>query len=68
MDAFLFRAMCYRDIEDYTKALEILDYILLMRPDQKDLHSIRASIMERLRNQTGTDGLSGGEDFAESEI
>ena len=44
IDAYLYRAMAYKDIQEYTKALEMVDYIALLQPDNADLHTIKAVI------------------------
>lgn len=45
VDAFLFRAMCHREIEEYDKALECVDYVLLLQPENAQLHQIRGNIL-----------------------
>ena len=44
IDAYLYRAMAYKDIHEYTKALGMVDYIALLQPDNADLHTIKAII------------------------
>lgn len=45
VDAFLFRAMCNREIRKYDKALECVEYVLLVQPDNAQLHQIRGNIL-----------------------
>lgn len=44
IDAYLYRAMAYKDIKEYTKALELMDYIALLQPNNADIHTIKAVI------------------------
>jgi tetratricopeptide (TPR) repeat protein len=44
VDAYLFRAMCYREIADYDKALESVNYVLLLQPDSAELHQIKGNL------------------------
>ncbi len=44
IDAYLYRAMAYKDIKEYAKALEMMDYIALLQPDNGDIHAIKAII------------------------
>ncbi len=45
VDAYLFRAMCYREIEQYDKALEAVDYVLLLQPENAQLHQIKGNLL-----------------------
>ena len=44
IDAYLYRAMAYKDIQEYSKALEMMDYLALLQPDNADIHAIKAII------------------------
>ena len=44
IDAYLYRAMAYKDIKEYTKALEMMDYLALLQPENADIHTIKAII------------------------
>ena len=44
-DAYLFRCMCLKDIGEYEKALELLDYVMLLYKDSADLHVIKSQIL-----------------------
>jgi tetratricopeptide (TPR) repeat protein len=45
VDAYLFRAMCYREIKDYAKALESVNYVLLLQPDNAQIHQIKGNLL-----------------------
>lgn len=45
VDAYLFRAMCYREIKDYDKALDSVNYVLLLQPDNAQLHQIKGNLL-----------------------
>jgi tetratricopeptide (TPR) repeat protein len=45
VDAYLFRAMCYRELEDYVKAMESVNYVLLLQPDNAQLHQIKGNLL-----------------------
>lgn len=44
IDAYLYRAMAYKDIKEYAKALEMMDYLALLQPENADIHAIKAII------------------------
>lgn len=44
VEAYLFRAMCYREIKNYDKALESVNYVLLLQPDNPQLHQIKGNL------------------------
>lgn len=46
VDAYLFRAMCYKDLGNYEKAMESIDYMLLLQPDNGQLHYIKGNILK----------------------
>jgi len=46
VDAYLFRAMCYRELQNYDKALESVDYVLLLQPDNAQLHYIKGNLLK----------------------
>lgn len=48
IDAYLYRAMAYKDIKEYTKALEMMDYLALLQPDNADIHAIKAIIYSEM--------------------
>lgn len=45
VDAYLFRAMCYREIKNYEKAMESVNYVLLLQPDNAQLHQIKGNLL-----------------------
>ena len=45
IDAYLFRAMCYRELKDYGKAMESVNYVLLLQPDNAQLHQIKGNLL-----------------------
>ena len=44
IDIYLYRAMCLKDMEDYAKALEMLDFIAGLSNQIAEVHTIRADI------------------------
>ena len=48
LDAYLLRTMCLRDIEQYDKALELIDYVIELQPEQAEPRLLRVSILEAL--------------------
>lgn len=45
IDAYLFRAMCYRELKEYKKAMEAIEYVLLLQPDSAQLHQIKGNLL-----------------------
>ena len=48
VDGYVYRAMCHRDLEEYEKAIECLDYVILLAPDRKELHLVKAGILKEM--------------------
>ena len=48
LDAYLLRAMCLRDIEQYEKALELINYVVALQPDRAEPLLMKVSILEAL--------------------
>lgn len=48
LDAYLLRIMCLRDIEQYDKALELIDYVVTLQPERAEPRLLRAAILEAL--------------------
>lgn len=46
VDAYLFRAMCYKELGNYEKAMESIDYMLLIQPDNGQIHYIKGNILK----------------------
>lgn len=46
IDVYLYRAMCLKDLEEYDKALEILDFILGLGTEIAEVYSLKADIYE----------------------
>jgi tetratricopeptide (TPR) repeat protein len=46
LDAALFRALCHKDIAEYDKALEVLDYTLKLKKDYAPAHAIKANVLK----------------------
>ncbi|MBE6901019.1 MAG: tetratricopeptide repeat protein [Ruminococcaceae bacterium] len=52
LDAYLLRIMCLRDLEQYDKALELIEYVVALLPDRAEPRMLRTSILESLgRNE-----------------
>lgn len=48
LDAYLLRVMCLRDMEQYEKALELLDYVMQLEPDRAEPRMLRISVLESM--------------------
>lgn len=48
MDAYMFRILCHKDLKEYDKALELIDYITLLKEDNAEVYAIKSSIYEEL--------------------
>jgi len=48
LDAYLLRAMCLKDMGQYAKALELVDYVVALRPEQAEPRLLRVTILEAL--------------------
>ncbi|MGM9942295.1 MAG: tetratricopeptide repeat protein [Bulleidia sp.] len=57
VDIYLYRAMCLKDMEQYDKALEMLDFIMGLNVDMAEIHMIRADIYRTI----GKNGLANDE-------
>lgn len=48
LDLYIFRAMCLKDLEQYEKALEALDYIIALKPEIAEPYTLKASVLEAM--------------------
>jgi tetratricopeptide (TPR) repeat protein len=48
LDAYLFRVMCLRDIDQADKALELIDYVITLQPERGEPRLLKATILETL--------------------
>jgi tetratricopeptide (TPR) repeat protein len=48
MDSYMFRVMCLRDIEQYEKALELVDYVVTLQPELGEVRMLRAAVLESM--------------------
>lgn len=48
LDAYLLRTMCLRDLEEYEKALELIDYVVTLQPDRAEPRLLRVTLLEAL--------------------
>ena len=48
IDAYLYRAMCHKDLGEFSKAVELMDYIGLLQPQNSEIHLIKAALYEEL--------------------
>lgn len=51
LDAYMFRILCHKDIKEYGKALELLDYVLLLKEDSGEVYAIKASIYKEMGDE-----------------
>lgn len=55
IDAYLFRAVCHRDLKEYDQALEMVDYVRLLQPDNGEIYVIKSSILSEKGDRAGAD-------------
>lgn len=48
VDGYVYRAMCHRDLEEYNKAIDCLEYVLLLAPESKELHLLKGGILKEM--------------------
>lgn len=51
LDAYMFRILCHKDLKEYAKALELLDYVLLLKEDSGEVYAIKASIYKEMGDE-----------------
>ena len=44
VDIYLYRVMCFKDMEEYDKAIELIDFIYDIAGDLAELHTLKADI------------------------
>lgn len=52
VDIYLYRAMCLKDMEEYDKALELLDFILDIGVELAEAYLLKAEVYELMGNDT----------------
>lgn len=50
LDTYMYRALCYKDLQQYDKALNTLDYGIKLKSDFAAFHLVRANIMREMGN------------------
>lgn len=55
IDVYLYRAMCLKDMENYDKALELLDFILGLNTEVAEVYAIKADIYTALGHHAQAD-------------
>lgn len=48
MDSYAFRIMSLREISEYDKALELAEYLVMMKGDLAESHTLKATVLEDL--------------------
>jgi tetratricopeptide (TPR) repeat protein len=48
LDAYMLRVMCLRDLEQYEKALELIDYVVTLQPDSPEPRMLRVTLLESM--------------------
>ncbi len=52
IDSYAFRIMCLREIGEFEKALELADYLIMIKDDMAEAHTLKATILEDMgRNE-----------------
>lgn len=51
LDVYLLRAACHRDIKEYAKAHELVDFVMTIYPDLAETHFVKASIYDAENNK-----------------
>lgn len=44
-DCYIFRILCLKELQQYDKALELSDYLLMVREGEAEIHALRAIIL-----------------------
>jgi len=55
IDVYLYRAMCLKDLEEYDKALEMLDFVLGLNTEVAEVYALKADIYAALGKNTQAD-------------
>lgn len=48
IDAYMYRAMCHKDLGEFNKAVELMDYIGLLQPQNAEIHLIKAALYDEM--------------------
>lgn len=48
IDAYLFRALCHKDLGEYEKALELVEFVESLSADSSEIHVIKANVFEAM--------------------
>lgn len=48
VDGYVYRAMCHRELKEYEKGVECLDYVILLSPNSKELHMLKGSMLKEM--------------------
>lgn len=48
LDAYVFRALCLKEIGKYDKALELSDYLLTVNENSKEFHNLKATVLQAM--------------------
>ena len=52
VDCYAFRIMALRELGEYQKALELSDYLIMVKDDLAEAHTLRATVLEDIgRNE-----------------
>ena len=48
VDAYLFRAMCHKELEEFDRAIELVDYVILVQPENGQLHTVKGNFLKEM--------------------
>lgn len=48
MDSYLYRILCLKELKQYDKALELADYLVMLKDDSSEAHTLRGVILTEL--------------------
>lgn len=48
LDSYLLRALCFRDMEQYDKALELINYVVQLQPERVEPLMLKVALLEAL--------------------
>lgn len=48
VDVYAFRIMALRELSEYQKALDLADYLIMVKDDLAEAHTLRATVLEDL--------------------
>ncbi len=48
IELYMYRAMCHKELQEYQKAMDMIDYLLRAAPENGEVYLLRSQIYEEL--------------------